>query len=290
MKVTGFTIVRNAIKYDYPAVEAITSVLPLCDEFVVAVGKSEDDTLTLIQSIDSDKIRIVETVWDDSLKTGGRVLAVETDKAIAAISNDTTWAFYIQCDEVVHEQYYPAIRQAMQQYEKDMAVEGLLFKYTHFYGSYNHIADSRKWYRNEIRVFRHTKNVASYRDAQGFRKLDNTKLHVKPIDAYIYHYGWVKPPKKMAEKIRGFIALWHSQEEIDKIQPENTDFDYSKIDSLRIFSGTHPSVMQKRIEAASWNFEFNVAEKKYSTKNKILFFIEKLTGWRIGEYKNYKVL
>lgn len=290
MKVTGFTIVRNAIKYDYPAVEAITSVLPLCDEFVVAVGKSEDDTLALIQSIDSDKIRIIETVWDDSLKTGGRVLAVETDKAIAAISDDTIWAFYIQCDEVVHEQYYPAIRQAMQQYEKDIAVEGLLFKYTHFYGSYNYVADSRKWYRNEIRVFRHTKNVASYRDAQGFRKLDNTKLNVKPIDAYIYHYGWVKPPKKMAEKIRGFIALWHSQEEIDKIQPENTDFDYSKIDSLRIFSGTHPKVMQKRIEAASWNFEFNVAEKKYSTKNKVLFFIEKLTGWRIGEYKNYKVL
>lgn len=290
MKVTGFTIVRNAIKYDYPAVEAITSVLPLCDEFVVAVGKSEDNTLALIQSIDSDKIRIIETVWDDALKTGGRVLAVETDKAIAAISDDTTWAFYIQCDEVVHEQYYPAIRQAMQQYEKDIAVEGLLFKYTHFYGSYNYIADSRKWYRNEIRIFRHTKNVASYRDAQGFRKLDNTKLHVKPIDAFIYHYGWVKPPKKMAEKIRGFIALWHSQEEIDKIQPENTDFDYSKIDSLRIFSSTHPNVMQKRIEAASWNFEFNVAEKKYSTKNKILFFIEKLTGWRIGEYKNYKVL
>lgn len=290
MKVTGFTIVRNAIKYDYPAIEAITSVLPLCEEFVVAVGKSEDDTLALIQSIDSDKIRVVETVWDDALKTGGRVLAVETDKAIAAISDDTTWAFYIQCDEVVHEQYYSAIRQAMQQYEKDTAVEGLLFKYTHFYGSYNYIADSRKWYRNEIRIFRHTKNVASYRDAQGFRKLDNTKLHVKPIDAYIYHYGWVKPPKKMAEKIRGFIALWHSQEEIDKIQPENTDFDYSKIDSLRIFSGTHPNVMQKRIEAASWNFEFNVAEKKYSTKNKILFFIEKLTGWRIGEYKNYKVL
>lgn len=290
MKVTGFTIVRNAIKYDYPAVEAITSVLPLCDEFVVAVGKSEDDTLALIQSIDSDKIRIIETVWDDSLKTGGRVLAVETDKAIAAISDDTIWAFYIQCDEVVHEQYYPAIRQAMQQYEKDIAVEGLLFKYTHFYGSYNYVADSRKWYRNEIRVFRHTKNVASYRDAQGFRKLDNTKLNVKPIDAYIYHYGWVKPPKKMAEKIRGFIALWHSQEEIDKIQPENTDFDYSKIDSLRIFSGTHPKVMQKRIEAASWNFEFNVAEKKYSNKNKILFFIERLTGWRIGEYKNYKVL
>ncbi|MBA4849870.1 glycosyltransferase family 2 protein [Emticicia sp. BO119] len=290
MKVTGFTIVRNAIKYDYPAIEAITSILPLCDEVVVAVGQSEDNTLALIQSIDSDKIRIIETIWDDSLKTGGRVLAVETDKALAAISSDTTWAFYIQCDEVVHEKYHDTIRKAMSQYEYDLTVEGLLFKYTHFYGSYNYLADSRKWYRNEIRIIRHTKQVVSYRDAQGFRKSDNSKLYVKPIDAYIYHYGWVKPPKKMAEKIRGFIALWHSPEEIDKIQPENTDFDYSKIDSLRIFTGTHPKVMKNRIENAKWNFQFDVAEKKYSLKNKILFFIENLTGWRVGEYKNYKIM
>ncbi|UTA69963.1 glycosyltransferase family 2 protein [Emticicia sp. 21SJ11W-3] len=290
MKVTGFTIVRNAIKYDYPALEAITSVLPLCDEFVVAVGKSEDETLSLIQSIKSDKIKIIETEWDETLKTGGRVLAVETNKAIDAISKDTTWAFYIQCDEVVHEQYHHAIRLAMKQYAADLEVEGLLFKYTHFYGSFNYVADSRKWYRNEIRVFRHTGNVVSYRDAQGFRKTDNTKLCVKPIDAHIYHYGWVRPPKKMAEKVRSFHALWHTPEEIEKMQLADTEFDYSKIDSLSVFHGTHPQVMRSRIENADWNFHFNVAEKKYSLKNKVLFFIERLTGWRIGEYKNYKLI
>jgi len=290
MKITGFTIVRNALKYDYPAVEAITSVLPLCDEFIVAVGKSEDDTLALIQSIKSDKIKIIETVWDENLKTGGRVLAVETNKAIEAISNDTTWAFYIQCDEVVHERYYEVIWHAMQQYASDTEVEGLLFRYTHFYGSFKYVADSRKWYRNEIRVFRHTGDVVSYRDAQGFRKTDNTKLHVKRIDAHIYHYGWVRPPKKMAAKVKSFHALWHTPEEIEKMQLAESDFDYSKIDSLRIFEGTHPNVMQDRIEKADWNFQFNVVEKRHSFKNRILLLIENLTGWRIGEYKNYKII
>ena len=76
MKVSGFTFVRNAIKYDYPVVEAIKSILPLCNEVVVAVGKSEDATLQLIKSIDSPKIRIIETVRDDSFRTGGRVLAM----------------------------------------------------------------------------------------------------------------------------------------------------------------------------------------------------------------------
>ena len=88
MKVSGFTIVRNAIKYDYPIIEAITSVLPLCDEFVVAVGNSEDATLELIRKIPSPKIRIIETIWDDNLRKGGRTFALETDKALQAVSED----------------------------------------------------------------------------------------------------------------------------------------------------------------------------------------------------------
>ena len=84
MKVSGFTFIRNAITYDYPIVEAIRSILPLCDEVVVAVGNSEDATLQLIQSIDP-KVRIIETVWDDTVREGGRTLALETDKAYAAI-------------------------------------------------------------------------------------------------------------------------------------------------------------------------------------------------------------
>ncbi|WP_394991508.1 glycosyltransferase family 2 protein [Emticicia sp.] len=287
MKVTGFTIVRNAIKYDYPVLEAITSILPLCDEFVVAVGNSEDGTLDLIKSIKSDKIRIIETIWDDSLRKDGKVLAIETDKALAAVSDDTTWAFYIQSDEIVHEKYHQLIKDAMLTDKDNLLVEGLLFKYTHFYGSYKYVADSRKWYRNEIRIIRNTKNVLSYKDAQGFRKRDNTKLKVKSIDAYIYHYGWVKPPSKMTEKIRGLSYFWHTDQELDQQQPSNLDFDYSGIDSLTLFEGTHPKVIQPRINNMSWAFDFNIKQKKYSLKNLILMKLEKLTGWRIGEYQNY---
>ena len=85
MKVSGFTFVRNAIKYDYPVVEAIRSLLPICDEFIVAVGNSEDDTRNLVLSIGDPKIRIVDTIWDDSMREGGKVLAIETNKAFDAI-------------------------------------------------------------------------------------------------------------------------------------------------------------------------------------------------------------
>jgi hypothetical protein len=153
MKVTGFSFVKNAIIYDYPVVEAIRSILPICDEFVVAVGKSDDATLDLIRSIDT-KIRIIETEWDETLREGGRVLAVETDKAFRAISADSDWAFYIQGDEVVHEKYLPVIKEAMRKYADNPNVDGLLFNYKHFYGSYDYVGASASWYSNEIRVIK----------------------------------------------------------------------------------------------------------------------------------------
>lgn len=290
MKVSGFTFVRNAIKFDYPIVEAITSILPVCDEMIVAVGNSDDDTLALIKSIDSPKIKIVETVWDDTLREGGKVLAVETNKALVAVSPDSDWCFYIQGDEVVHEQYLPNIQKAMQDNLNDKKVNGLLFKYLHFYGSYQYVADAQRWYRQEIRIIRNKRNITSYRDAQGFRTTDDKKLTVKWIDAFVYHYGWVKSPEIQKEKMKSSINFWTTDEESVRVKKHYEDnFDYSEIDSLTNFNGTHPSVMQARIARVNWQFDFDIREKKLSLKNHFRAWIEKLTGWRIGEYKNYQV-
>jgi len=288
MKISGFTFIRNAVLYDYPIVESIKSILPLCDEIIVAVGKSDDETLTLIQSIPSKKIKIIETEWDLSLREGGQVLAEETNKALAEVSKDSDWCFYIQGDEVVHEKYHGTIKQAMIKWKDDENVEGLLFKYLHFYGSYSYVGDSRKWYRREIRVIKNNKSISSYKDAQGFR-LNMQKLKVKEIDAYIYHYGWVKPPEQQSAKIRNFLSHWHKDDYIKKNQP-NDAFDYSTIDSLRNFEASHPKVMQNRIEQKNWDFDFDPTKKNFGLKSKLLYILEKATGWRPGEYKNYKKL
>jgi hypothetical protein len=290
MKVAGFTIIRNAIKFDYPVVEAITSILPICDEFIVAVGNSEDETLKLIKSINSPKIKIIETLWDDSLRQGGQVLAIETNKAFDAISKDVDWCFYIQSDECVHEKHLASIKEAMQKYKDDKQVEGLLFNYVHFYGTYNYVGNSRRWYRKEIRVIKNDKSIRSYKDAQGFRKKDNSKLNVKPISAEIYHYGWVKPPKAQQAKQEHFHKMWHDDEWMKKNIAQVEEFDYSQIDSLEEFKGTHPQVFQSRLKAANWKFNFDQSQIKLSIKDKFLLLIENTTGWKVGEYKNYKVV
>jgi hypothetical protein len=289
MKVSGFTFIRNAITYDYPIVEAITSILPVCDEFIVALGKSDDATADLINCINSPKIKIIPTIWDDSLREGGRVLAVETDKALAAISPDADWAFYIQGDEVVHEKFLPVIKNAMEQWKDDKRVEGLLFNYLHFYGSYDYVGDSRRWYRREIRVIRNIPGMKSFRDAQGFR-LNGKLLHVKPVDATMYHYGWVKPPDKQSAKQSVFNRYWHDDDWVDRNVSKSAHFDYSGIDSLAHFQDTHPQVMQRRIDACNWEFTFDPTRKKFSMLARFLHFVEKKTGYRIGEYQNFRLL
>ncbi len=289
MKVTGFSFIRNAVKYDYPIVEAITSILPICDEFVVALGNSEDNTRELIENINSDKIKIIETVWNDSLREGGKVLAVETNKALAAISKDTDWCFYIQGDEVFHEDGLHAVKQAMTECKDNPKVEGLLVKYHHFYGSYDFVGDSRKWYRQEIRIIKNLPGMSSFRDAQGFR-LNDKLIRVKQVNAYMHHYGWVKPPKFQQAKQESFHKMWHDDQWVSKNVAKTESFDYTEIDSLAKFTGTHPKVMQARIDKMNWSFNFDPTQKNFGLKQKFLHSVEKHTGWRIGEYKNFKLL
>ncbi|HEX7903324.1 MAG TPA: glycosyltransferase family 2 protein [Chitinophagaceae bacterium] len=291
MTISGFTFVRNAVKYDYPVLESIRSILPVVDEFIVSVGNSDDGTLQLIETINSPKIKIVHSVWDESLLEGGKVLAVETDKALAHVSPSADWAFYLQADEVVHEKDLDKIVRTAEYYNADKQVEGLLFSYVHFYGTYDYVGDSRRWYGHEIRMIRNNGNVVSYRDAQGFRNRQNKKLRVKKIDAAIYHYGWVRHPHKQLEKLSNFYALWGEGNYVTPQLSEEEQFDFFKdADSLVVFKGTHPAVMQKRIAEKNWQADFDVNKKRFSFKDHLLYRIEKWTGKRLFDYQNYKII
>lgn len=289
MFVSGFTIIRNAIQYDYPVTEAIRSVLPLMDEFVVAVGRSEDDTRAMIEGIGSDKIRIIDTVWDDALREGGKVLADETNKALDAVSKEADWAFYIQADECLHEHTHIKVNRAMEEFKDDPEVEGLLFDYVHFYGSYDYVGISPRWYRREVRVVRPHSGTRSYRDAQGFRK-DGEKLKVKKCGGVIHHYGWVKHPKHQQMKQQSFNKMWHDDQWMQENVPDVDEFDYSEVDALEEFRGVHPQVMQDRIDKMNWKFSFDPTMNKLSFKHRLKRFVYRVTGWIPGEYKNYRLL
>lgn len=290
MKVAGFTIARNVVKYDYPILASIQSVLPLCDHFYIGVGKSDDNTLEVLRAIGSPKIVIFETEWDESLFKGGKILAFETNRVIDLIPREFDWLFYIQADEVVHENDHEEIKSQMQLHASNANVDGLLFKYRHFYGSYDYLADSRAWYKREVRIIKNNPAIRSFRDAQGFRKNGEEKVNAIAINAYINHYGWVKHPTKMLEKIQGLASNWTHSKSIGEIA-DSGSFDYSKIDSLAKYIGTHPKYIQERIKSQNWKFDTDISKKNFkSLRYRLLMFIESLTGYRIGEYRNFKIV
>jgi len=263
--------------------------LPICDKFIVLVGNSDDETLELMKSIKSDKIEIHQSVWDDTLRVGGQVLAVETNKAFDLIPSEYTWAFYIQADEVVHEKYLQTIQKEMQTYAENPKIEGLLFNYVHFYGNYDYVGDERGWYRREIRIIKNDKAIRSWRDAQGFRK-NNRKLNVKHINAEVFHYGWVKDPKTMLRKATDVSKFWNDDQTLEKKASNAEAFDFTNKYSVALFNGTHPNVMQARIARKNWKVELDVTRKNLTLKRKILYYYEKLTNHRPFEYKNYKII
>jgi glycosyltransferase involved in cell wall biosynthesis len=284
MKISGFTFVRNAVKFDYPVVESILSILPIVDEYIVNVGKSDDETLNLIKSIPSKKIKIIESIWDNTIREGGKILREETNRALSHTKGD--WCFYLQADEVIHEKDYNIIMDRLHKLLSEKRVEGILFNYLHFYGSYWTYFDYRPFYRREIRIIRNGIGVESFQDAQGFRK-NNKKLWVIPIDAYVYHYGWVHPEAIMIKKSKNLDRYFHPDKWIKEKYRDKTTI-YENFPGLKTFKGTHPKVMENRIKRAKWKFEPKSVELK--GLKKFRRGIEKFIGHPIGEYRNYRIL
>ena len=246
MFVSGFTIVRNALRYDYPVVESIRSLLPLVDEMVVAIGDSDDGTRERICSIDSPKIRVFDTVWDEGLRRGGQILAQQTNLALDACDGD--WCFYLQADEVLHELDYPRLKRAMQANLNRRGVEGLSFRYHHFRADYG-IRDPLP-YRRQVRIVRPGIGIRSCGDACGF-EVDGRKLRSAPTGAWVYHYGYVKPPNRMAAKMDYFMSLYDGRKVTPGEELKAEDYEWD-LRTCEPFGGSHPNVMEARIAAKDW--------------------------------------
>ncbi len=242
MKVSGFTIIRNGIKLAYPVVESIKSILPICDEFIVAVGQSEDDTLGLIGSIKDPKIKIVKTVWDLSQKE--QVLSVQTNIALSHCRGD--WAFYLQTDEVIHEADLPKLRACMQRYLNDPAVDALRFKWLHFFGSHYRYRIDKGWYQKQDRIIRNNNQVRSYGDAFAFERVDGQPLRSKNTGCFLYHYGWVFSQEQMARRRLNQGEIWKVDRSVEK---QTGKYDFGDLKRFPVYFGTHPKVMNDLIAA-----------------------------------------
>ena len=290
MKVSGFTFLRNGQKLGYPFVASIRSILPLVDEFVVALGPCDDGTEAMLREINDPKIRIIPTQWNDRIRPDYSVkgFVYGQQKSIALFNCTGDWAFYLEADEVLHEDDLPKIRATMEKYLNDEEVEALAFDYLHFYGNANTIAWSPRWYRSEVRVIRNTIPVWSS-EALFFNVVEGHKKSRYPRAAHtgatIYHYGWVRSEEQMNLKSMAVWKYWADS------QPK--PMNYGRVDkaALNRYTGTHPKVIQSWLPKADGIFQPdpNYQLTSRDKKHRRMLWLEKTFGLRFNK-KHFKLV
>lgn len=303
MTISGFTMVRNADKFYFPIKESILSILPIVDEFVIALGKGDDHDKTeeLIRSIDSPKIKIFHREWDAKSMVDGYIYAEETNFALSKCTGD--WCFYLQADELMHEAEHAQIVKACQDQMDNDQVDALLFNYRHFWADYDHFLPYHGWYRNEIRLFKNHRGIYSFRDAQSFRKKDETgdnqKLNVVKTDIHVHHYGWVRPPSIMQSKKKEQDVVHYKTKKED--QNQSVIYDYGALGKIPKYKGTHPAVFQEWMKLHDWKDQLNYGKnanldrdlfKHERFKYRFISWIENnLNGGKtILGYSNWKIV
>lgn len=299
MKISGFSFARNAVKFYYPIEQSIRSILPICDEFVIAIGKGDEDDTTreVVEGIRDPKIRIIDTEWTDMDTLKGKIHAQQTNIALKECSGD--WCFYVQADEVVHEDDLPVIRARCEELFYDRMVEGLLFDYLHFWGDYDHYHTGHGWYRNEIRIIRNRLGLKSWNTAQSFRRQDDGKFQVARANARIFHYGWVRPPHLMQNKRKSFSATHHGKNAVAAMfRGASAEFDYGPLSRLAVYEGTHPAVMKELLAGIDWKDKLRGTDppgivrelhKDEQLKYRVISAIERWIG-RDFNHKNWRRL
>jgi glycosyltransferase involved in cell wall biosynthesis len=291
-KISGFTFIKNGLTLGYPILESVLSIESICDEVVINVG-FDDPELTkddgtyayLKEHLKGDKYKFVTSWWDPAITKDGLILSQQTNIALEKCTGD--YCQYIQGDECIHEDDLKYILEGVEKMEKNKDIDGLIFNYMHFYGNVDTFKYTRNLYRREVRLIRNHKGIKSWKDAQGFRAKDDTKIKAMLIKARIFHYGWARAEQVMKKKVQVFDTFYHGNE----VQERALKFKYERNWGLRKFKKTHPKVMKDWIVknhnpidlmSLPLTLDWNVPGLIFTDS------IEAVTGFRIGEYKNYK--
>ena len=285
MKVSGFTFIRNGTILGYPFIESINSILPICDEFIIAVGPSEDDTLARIQKINNKKIKIIQTQWNENMQDRGFVYAQQ--KMIAHFNCSGDWAFYLEGDEIVHQEDLKVIKRSMQNFLNNTKIEALVFDYYHFFGSKSWVASSPAWYRQEVRIIKNNLRVWSP-DALYFVSMDKNKIGRYPnaalVGASIYHYGHIRSISSMNNKLKKVGKYWR------KKLPNFTSYTIDP-KAIKPFLGSHPSIMKKWLRDKAEPFFFPDVKHKLTRrekKHRWLIILENFLGKDLTK-KHFKI-
>ena len=289
MKISGFTFIRNGNHLGYPFVPSIRSLLPLCDEVIVNVPRSTDGTLESVKAIGDPKIRIIESDWDDSERTGDPIFRRHTDLPLGQCTGD--WCVYIQGDEVLHEDGIPAMKRVMEREVGNPEVQGLLVDFTHLYGSFWTEVYSFGWYYQEVRVVRRDPRIRAWGGAQGFRTTDGQKLRVRHSGGRYFHYGYALEPSQAKIKYGNFSTIYGDEAKAEATARKERFYDDDQ--KVKPLEGTHPAAMKELAAAAKWTYQSRLPLVRFREEyfwEDIALILKRCTGITVGVHRNYRLI
>lgn len=296
MKLSGFTFVRNAVRGEYPVLESISSILPIVDEFIVNVGPDEDGTLDLIRTLKDPKIKIIQSQWNPNMRTGACVYAQQTN--IALFNCVAKWAFYLQVDEVIHEEDLSIIMDYVDRYADDDRVDGLALRQLNFWGDYKTIISAYPhWERRRCWIVKPHHFVLSCGDAARFTvhpkyKEKGHRLHAIETEARLFHYFGVKSKRGLEQKLQNVQRYWTEK------SSQKQELDYYRLlprQFVTEYRETHPKTMAELIRnhqisldlsSPQWRTELTWKERKQWLKH---MFVTHVTD-RFSGRRRYRVL
>jgi len=260
----GHLMVCRGLKLDYCFLEATESLLPVCDKVAVTLF-SDEDYVAFLAKFDKEvyekKIIIQMLSEKDFDGTPGKerlnYWTNETKKLL-----DTDWQFQIQADEVIHEDCYPAIRQAI---EKPIA-EAYAVQRRSTWGDPYHYINYPKLYAEgrggELPCSEYVVRLAllkydSYGDAESL----NAPFTWDYKDAIrLYHAGFVRDRRKKTDHIihiqRNVFDLGYNDPRTDDdIRDNNGIFrPYTRFSREDLLPATEnvPKIMKEWVKARTY--------------------------------------
>jgi hypothetical protein len=255
MKIFGFSLLRNGVKYDYPFSESLKSLAPLVESITLALGDSDDGTEKKLESLGLP-INIVPTIWDEDMRKSGLILSQQTNIALDHLreqhgDEEGSWGIYLQSDEVFHEDDRDLIISDLKKAQAQ-GCDAVRFRWLHFWHRYDNIAISWWWYPSEIRAIKLKSKIESYGDAQSFRNF--TKVYES--EARVFHYGYVREESALSLKVKDFRRWWHTSEKSLK-KSAARDEKRARANEVLRYLGPHPRVMNTRVP----DFSYPMAEE-----------------------------
>lgn len=247
--VSGLTIIRNGVKLNYPFMEVIRSTLPICDEYIVVAGDSDDETLDKLATLNDERIKIIHTCWSPLITPQKCLLAQQTNIGLAYCSG--RWCLFQQGNEVLHEKDLPRLRSLMETHADNDAIEAMLVERLTFWSDFDHyVAAYPRRHKYTARIIRPNIGTYSIRDGMSFAIFDGFSTHGRypeSIDtgADLYRYDYVHSVEQQARKFNQ--AVHRSGTGIEATR----DYFYQNYPRqfLARFNGTHPAVMEERKNA-----------------------------------------